>query len=145
MWGVLVLGVFAAIFVVGWMRAGHVQAGTDMVIAAVLILLGSAAAILEILRWVPCGPVNLINRRRLRRAKVEVRTLLLQGFLMPVETDVYIAWQVRRLVIFDGVCVLCNKFGRTAFYRLVNPDLVSFVPFQDAQHVIFACSCLAEF
>ena len=43
--------------------------------------------------------------------------------------------QVRRLVIFDGVCVLCNRFGRFAFYRLVNPDLVSFVPFQDAQHV----------
>ena len=43
--------------------------------------------------------------------------------------------QVRRLVIFDGICVLCNKFGRYSFYRLVNKDLVSFVPFQDSQHV----------
>ena len=45
------------------------------------------------------------------------------------------ALQVRRLVIFDGICVLCNKFGRYSFYRLVNKDLVSFVPFQDSQHV----------
>ena len=44
--------------------------------------------------------------------------------------------QVRRLIIFDGICVLCNSFGRAAFYRLVNPDLVSFVPFQDAQHCV---------
>jgi predicted DCC family thiol-disulfide oxidoreductase YuxK len=99
-------------FGVACARVGHVRACIDLVISLVLLALGVAAAVLEALRWL-LFPLNWVQRQRLRRAKVEVR----------------------RLVIFDGVCVLCNRFGRFAFYRLVNADLVSFVPFQDAQHV----------
>jgi predicted DCC family thiol-disulfide oxidoreductase YuxK len=94
------------------LRQGHVRACTDLVILLVLTALGSAAFVFEFLRWV-LFPLNWMQRRWLRRARADVR----------------------RLVIFDGICVLCNKFGRFSFYRLVNPDLVSFVPFQDSQHI----------
>jgi predicted DCC family thiol-disulfide oxidoreductase YuxK len=91
---------------------GHVQACTDLVISLVLLALGLAALLLETLRWV-LFPLNWVHRRCKRRARADVR----------------------RLVIFDGICVLCNRFGRFSFYRLINPDLVSFVPFQDSQHI----------
>ncbi len=94
------------------LRQGHVRACTDLVILLVLTALGSVAFVFEFLRWV-LFPLNWVQRRWLRRARADVR----------------------RLVIFDGICVLCNKFGRFSFYRLVNPDLVSFVPFQDSQHI----------
>mmetsp|Transcript_3271 Transcript_3271/g.3777 ORF Transcript_3271/g.3777 Transcript_3271/m.3777 type:complete len:207 (-) Transcript_3271:138-758(-) len=39
----------------------------------------------------------------------------------------------RRIVIFDGVCVLCNKFGAFVVSHLPDPNTVSFLPFQDPQ------------
>lgn len=38
----------------------------------------------------------------------------------------------RRIVVFDGVCVLCNRAGQFVVSHLPDPNLVSFVPFQDA-------------
>ena len=110
--GLGVAAVAGGAFLVLCLRQGHVRACTDLVILLVLIALGSVAFVFEFLRWV-LFPLNWVQRRWLRRARADVR----------------------RLVIFDGICVLCNKFGRFSFYRLVNPDLVSFVPFQDAQHI----------
>ena len=103
---------FAGAFLVVVAFRGHVQACTDLVISLVLLALGLAALLLETLRWV-LFPLNWVHRRCKRRARADVR----------------------RLVIFDGICVLCNRFGRFSFYRLINPDLVSFVPFQDSQHI----------
>mmetsp|Transcript_5903 Transcript_5903/g.6787 ORF Transcript_5903/g.6787 Transcript_5903/m.6787 type:complete len:238 (+) Transcript_5903:198-911(+) len=37
----------------------------------------------------------------------------------------------RRIVIFDGVCVLCNNFGKFAVSHLPDPNMVSFLPYQD--------------
>jgi len=37
----------------------------------------------------------------------------------------------RRIVIFDGVCVLCNNFGWFVVQHLPDPNEVSFIPFQD--------------
>jgi len=39
---------------------------------------------------------------------------------------------LRKIVVFDGVCVLCNRAGQFVVYHLPDPNLVSFVPFQDA-------------
>jgi predicted DCC family thiol-disulfide oxidoreductase YuxK len=110
--GVAIFATAAVAFLAVCLRRGHVQACTDLVISLVLLALGSAGLVFEVLRWV-LFPLNWVQRRWLRRARADVR----------------------RLVIFDGICVLCNKFGRFSFYRLVNPDLVSFVPFQDSQHI----------
>lgn len=38
----------------------------------------------------------------------------------------------RKIVIFDGICVLCNRAGQFVLVHLPDPNLVSFVPFQDA-------------
>jgi len=38
----------------------------------------------------------------------------------------------RKIVVFDGVCVLCNRAGQFVVAHLPDPNLVSFVPVQDA-------------
>ena len=38
----------------------------------------------------------------------------------------------RKIVFFDGVCVLCNRAGQFVVAHLPDPNLVSFVPLQDA-------------
>jgi len=38
----------------------------------------------------------------------------------------------RKIVCFDGVCVLCNRAGQFVVAHLPDPNLVSFVPIQDA-------------
>jgi len=38
----------------------------------------------------------------------------------------------RKIVVFDGVCVLCNRAGQFVVVHLPDPNQVAFVPFQDA-------------
>ena len=66
----------AVAFAVSVVKRGHVTACVDLVIGSVLLLLATAAAVLEIVRWVPLFPVNMIQRRCLRRTKIEVLSLL---------------------------------------------------------------------
>lgn len=40
--------------------------------------------------------------------------------------------EMRKIVIFDGICVLCNNSGKFVVMHLPDPNLVSFVPYQDA-------------
>jgi len=37
----------------------------------------------------------------------------------------------RRIVIFDGICVLCNSFGRYVHFRFIENKAVDWVPYQD--------------
>lgn len=37
----------------------------------------------------------------------------------------------RKIVIFDGICVMCNRFGRFVCGHLPDPNIVAFLPFQD--------------
>ena len=68
-------------FGVACARVGHVRACIDLVISLVLLALGVAAALLETLRWL-LFPLNWVQRRRLRRAKVEVRRLVMGRVLI---------------------------------------------------------------
>jgi len=36
-----------------------------------------------------------------------------------------------RIVVFDGICVLCNRFGAFVYSRLLEQSAVDWVPFQD--------------
>eukprot|EP00808_Paulinella_micropora_P030565 g41259.t1 len=37
----------------------------------------------------------------------------------------------RRIVLFDGLCVMCNGFARFCMARVVHPSSVDFIPYQD--------------
>eukprot|EP00457_Paulinella_chromatophora_P018273 gb/GEZN01019544.1/.p1 GENE.gb/GEZN01019544.1/~~gb/GEZN01019544.1/.p1 ORF type:complete len:181 (+),score=25.47 gb/GEZN01019544.1/:19-561(+) len=53
----------------------------------------------------------------------------------------------RRIVLFDGLCVMCNGFARFTMARAVNPTSISFIPFQDvvAKNHMKSAELLAEF
>eukprot|EP00457_Paulinella_chromatophora_P012649 gb/GEZN01012876.1/.p1 GENE.gb/GEZN01012876.1/~~gb/GEZN01012876.1/.p1 ORF type:complete len:283 (+),score=39.79 gb/GEZN01012876.1/:53-901(+) len=81
---------------------------TDLAVSSIIALLFLALIICELL-YVLLWPVRQCVKQRLRPHKK----------------------RYRRIVFFDGICVLCNNFGLFIVQRLVDRDAVQFVPFQD--------------
>eukprot|EP00808_Paulinella_micropora_P022000 g81304.t1 len=80
----------------------------DILVSGVIALLFLALIICELI-YVLLWPVRKCVKQKLRPGKKKYR----------------------RIVFFDGVCVLCNNFGLFIVSRLVDRDAVQFVPFQD--------------
>lgn len=92
-------------------------------VGVILLQLGVVFLLLEII-FLIFTPVRLLLRRfGPPPVKPDEATALASG-KAGVES--------RKIVIFDGVCVLCNNAGRFVVYHLPDPNLVSFLPFQDA-------------
>lgn len=100
-------GVFAILFLGNGVLRGrtHVQMWTDAIVTTIVAAILSVVLVLEALRWLTL-PIRLIGPT----PKLDPKH--------------------RRIVIFDGICVLCNSFGAFVVYRLVDPNAVKFVPFQ---------------
>ena len=100
-------GVFAILFLGNGVLRGrtHVQMWTDAIVTTIVAAILSVVLVLEALRWLTL-PIRLIGPT----SKLDPKH--------------------RRIVIFDGICVLCNSFGAFVVYRLVDPNAVKFVPFQ---------------
>mmetsp|Transcript_31684 Transcript_31684/g.61277 ORF Transcript_31684/g.61277 Transcript_31684/m.61277 type:complete len:256 (-) Transcript_31684:100-867(-) len=94
-------------------RRGHVQAWTDIFVGSILSVLLIIGGILEGLRLITL-PLSktILCRRRLHPPGSGPR-------------------KHRRVVIFDGICVLCNRFGAFVHFRLLEKEAVDWVPFQD--------------
>ena len=90
---------------------GHVAAATDMMVTAIVGVMTVAIVVLDVLR---------IASFPLRWATGNVSKDSPDGPKGP-----------RRIVIFDGICVLCNRFGRFVVSRLCEPTKINFIPFQD--------------
>ena len=118
----LIIGVFLALKVVlrvfgGWansVRRGHVNVLTGVVLLLILAVLGvgfSALEIVHVALWPLRVMRTLVDRFFLGKSKKKAR--------------------VRRIVVFDGICVLCNAFGSFVVPRLNDKESINFVPFQD--------------
>mmetsp|Transcript_8456 Transcript_8456/g.11818 ORF Transcript_8456/g.11818 Transcript_8456/m.11818 type:complete len:263 (+) Transcript_8456:285-1073(+) len=110
----LVMGfVLIIAFVVLAVKRGHVQAWTDIFVGSILGVLLLITSVFEILRicLLPLSKTILIRRR-----------------LIPPGHG---PRKHRRIVIFDGICVLCNRFGAFVHGRLIDTGAVDWVPFQD--------------
>lgn len=107
-------------------KNGHSRVVTDVFVLAIVCALGAGVAALELV-CLCIWPFRLCRR--------------LAGFeaerLDPAAASEQAAGrrhtEKRRIVVFDGICVLCNRFGRFVVGRLPDPNEVSFVPFQDAK------------
>jgi len=109
----LLLGLAVRVTYIG-VRRGHVAALTDCIVVTVTSVLLLVVAVLEVVRLLSWPLRSLLGR--------------LMGLIVKKKTSAPVA---RRVVIFDGVCVLCNVFGRFVVGRLPNPGQINFVPFQD--------------
>ena len=110
LWVFLALG---GLFLVQVLRRGHRQAWTDVFVGTVVSLVLTATLLFEVLRLLSY-PLALLGlcRRKLHPPGSGPR-------------------KQRRVVVFDGICVLCNKFGQFVYWRLLETSAVDFVPFQD--------------
>ena len=98
----------------GWggsVASGHVGILSGLVLLAVLSVLAVGFALLEIVH-LGLWPARILAGKFLTSS----------GSAKP---------KVRRIVIFDGICVLCNTFGRFVVPRLNDKDSINFVPYQD--------------
>lgn len=101
---------------------GHQRFFSNVIVGAVLFGFFSVFLVLEILFFVLTPLRSLWSREQTRLTPSEA-TLQASG-----KRDV----SLRKIVLFDGVCVLCNRAGQFVVAHLPDPNLVSFVPFQDA-------------
>jgi len=124
-----IVGVAGGIAMVGYaVIHGHSKALSDVVVGSVLAILGSVFLVLEM--------VHLLSypvRKAMRKPAIDSKTAM---ELASGKMDI----AQRKVVIFDGVCVLCNRAGQFVVMHLPDPNLVAFVPFQDAisSHVSMA-------
>jgi len=124
-----IVGVAGGIALVGYVVIhGHSKALSDVVVGTVLALLGTVFLLLEM--------VHLLSypaRKAMRKPAIDSKTAM---ELASGKMDI----TQRKVVIFDGVCVLCNRAGQFVVMHLPDPNLVAFVPFQDAisSHVSMA-------
>ncbi|GAB5365682.1 hypothetical protein AAMO2058_001078900 [Amorphochlora amoebiformis] len=109
---------FALLCVVGFvilvMKRGHVQAWTDIFVFSILSVLAIIGSSLELLRIVNSYTLKLGRKK-----------------LFPPGSG---PRKHRRIVVFDGICVLCNRFGAFVHGRLLDPSAVDWVPFQDKEN-----------
>ena len=110
----LLLGLVVRVAYIG-VRRGHVAALTDCIVVTVTGVLLLVVAVLEVVRLLSWP----------------LRSLLWRLMGLVVKKKKSPAPVPRRVVIFDGVCVLCNVFGRFVVGRLPNAGQINFVPFQD--------------
>mmetsp|Transcript_13269 Transcript_13269/g.21639 ORF Transcript_13269/g.21639 Transcript_13269/m.21639 type:complete len:235 (+) Transcript_13269:119-823(+) len=105
-------------------KMGHSRVITDVFVVAIVVVLATAFAVMEL--------VNLL----IWPFRLGMRLLGLGGQRIDaaVASDMATGRKTtshRKIVIFDGICVLCNNFGKFVISHLPDPNLVSFVPFQD--------------
>ena len=110
----LLLGLVVRVAYIG-VRRGHVAALTDCIVVTVTGVLLLVVAVLEVVRLLSWPLRSLLGR---------LMGLVVKKKKSPAPVP-------RRVVIFDGVCVLCNVFGRFVVGRLPNAGQINFVPFQD--------------
>lgn len=96
-------------------RRGHRQAWTDIFVGSIVAVLLSAVAVFETLRFITYPVSKILFRKK----------------LFPPGSG---PLKHRRVVVFDGICVLCNKFGAFVHSRLLETGAVDFVPFQDKEN-----------
>lgn len=102
---------------------GHATTLKNVVVGSTLALVGSVFFVLEIL-YLAATPARLVWRAvGPPPVSADEAAALAAG---KVNLD------ARKIVVFDGHCVLCNSAGRFVVRHLPDPNLVSFVPFQDA-------------
>lgn len=102
---------------------GHANTLKTLMVGSTLALVGSVFFVLEII-YLACTPFRVLMRAvGPPPVSADEAAALAAG---KVDLD------KRRIVVFDGVCVLCNGAGRFVVRHLPDPNLVSFVPFQDA-------------
>jgi predicted DCC family thiol-disulfide oxidoreductase YuxK len=119
--GVAILPLFGFFSLVA--TQGHAKAMNTVIVYTVLAGLGLTFLILEII-FLACTPFRLFSKR--------FGTPLLSADQAAKLAAGHVDIEQRKIVIFDGVCVLCNGAGRFVVRHLPDPNLVSFVPFQDA-------------
>lgn len=105
-------------------RHGHSKFLSDIVVGAILLVLGTSYVLLEgvnLMIWPFRFTARIIGMGP-KRMEASEASALANG----VKTTDH-----RRIVIFDGICVLCNTFGRFVVSHLPDPNVVSFIPFQD--------------
>ncbi|GBG33885.1 DCC family protein At1g52590, chloroplastic [Hondaea fermentalgiana] len=105
-------------------KNGHSRLITDVFVVFIIGFLGTVFVIFEginLMIW----PFRLL-RRLLGFAPRRMDAAEASDLATGRKTT-----EKRRIVLFDGVCVLCNRFGRFVVSHLPDPNEVSFVPFQD--------------
>lgn len=93
---------------------GHKKFFTNLVVGSLLGFIGLAFLVLEIV-FLAATPVRLLLKKP-RDPKA--------GTNLSIKD--------RKVVLFDGVCVLCNRAGQFVLLHLPDPQLVNFLPYQDA-------------
>lgn len=118
------LAILFSLLVLYIARRGHSKLLSDVVVGCILGVLGTSFVLLEavnLMIW-PFRFVGRIFGLTGKRIQASEANAMANG----IKTTGH-----RRIVIFDGICVLCNRFGRFVVSHLPDPNLVSFIPFQD--------------
>lgn len=96
----------------------HVRLFSTLVVGSLLFFIGLAFFVLEIV-FLVSTPFRLLFFTKKTNKRVEEQE---------DETSV----KIRKIVLFDGVCVLCNRAGQFVVAHLPDPAMVNFVPIQHA-------------
>ena len=114
-------------FVISLIKYGHSKTITKILMYIILSILGISFLLLEII-FVISIPFRRIFLKQKGAMDPEEAAKLANGKNVSQEDII----KYRKVVIFDGVCVLCNRAGRFCVSHLDDPNLVSFLPYQDA-------------
>mmetsp|Transcript_1275 Transcript_1275/g.3132 ORF Transcript_1275/g.3132 Transcript_1275/m.3132 type:complete len:238 (+) Transcript_1275:180-893(+) len=105
-------------------KHGHSRFITDIFVGIIITVLGSSFLVFELINLM-IWPFRLV-RRVLGLAPKPLPAAEASDLATGRKTT-----EKRKIVLFDGVCVLCNRFGRFVVSHLPDPNEVAFVPFQD--------------
>ena len=105
-------------------KHGHSRLLTDIMVLFVLSGLGSLFVVFEFLNLI-------VWPFRFTRRLMGMGPPILDANVASDRATGRKTTSHRKIVIFDGVCVLCNRFGRFVVSHIPDPNVVSFLPFQD--------------